>query len=98
MGRCLGVERARAGYRRASGAVLCVDGGSCDGTVDIIKQYESDLAWWVSAHDKGPADAINKAMRYVNGEIVAVLDADDLLAPFALQHIAERFAAADEPD
>ena len=49
---------------------IVIDGGSTDGTVDIIKQYESGLAYWVSEPDKGIYDAMNKGLQKATGDYV----------------------------
>lgn len=58
---------------------VIVDGGSSDGSIEIIKKYESALACWVSQHDKGVYDAMNKAVSMARGHWVYFLGADDQL-------------------
>jgi glycosyltransferase involved in cell wall biosynthesis len=62
---------------------VIVDGGSEDGSVEIIESHSQHLAWWVSEPDEGQSDAINKGIERTRGEIVAYLNSDDRFMPGA---------------
>ena len=78
------------GYPRLE--LVVVDGGSTDGSVEIIRTFENRLAWWVSEPDQGQYNAINKGFAHTSGEIMAWLNSDDLYTPWALHVVGELFA------
>lgn len=86
---CLASVRAQA-YPAVEHVV--VDGGSTDGTLDLLRVAEG--VRWVSEPDEGRADAANKGVRMSEGEVVAWLNADDRYEPGALHAVGEAFAAA----
>jgi glycosyltransferase involved in cell wall biosynthesis len=68
---------------------LIIDGGSLDGSVEIVRRYERWLTYWVSEPDRGQAHAINKGLARSRGEIIAWLNSDDRYEPGALRAAAE---------
>src|ERR1039458_3148368 len=69
-----------------------IDGGSTDGSVEIIKKYERWLTHWESVPDKGQADAILKGFARSTGDIVGWLNSDDLYLPGCLESVGTYYA------
>jgi hypothetical protein len=68
---------------------VIIDGGSTDGSVEIIRQYERHLAFWVSEPDGGQYDAINKGFRHTTGELMGWLNSDDKYLPWTFSTLAD---------
>jgi glycosyltransferase len=58
---------------------IIIDGKSTDGTVAIIKKYESKISTWISETDRGMYDAINKGIKIATGDVIGILNSDDML-------------------
>ncbi|WP_298236999.1 glycosyltransferase family 2 protein [uncultured Algibacter sp.] len=72
---------------------IIIDGGSTDASLEIIKKYESKLAYWISEQDNGMYDAINKGFEISTGEIMCWINSDDVLWEGSLNYIANIFVA-----
>lgn len=70
---------------------IVIDGGSNDGTREIIEKYSGDLAYWISEPDGGIYEAMNKGLKACHGEIVGILNADDWLESFAIETVVASF-------
>ncbi len=74
------------------------DGGSTDGSVDLLEAHASQLARWDSRPDSGQSAAINAGFCKTTGEIMSYLNSDDILFPGALQYVADFFASHPDVD
>ncbi|MBN4054638.1 glycosyltransferase [Nitrospira defluvii] len=70
---------------------IVIDGGSTDGSVDIIRRYEDHLAYWCSEKDEGQSDAINKGFSRATGKLLCWLNSDDVFFPGALRKIGAAY-------
>ncbi|GHT01988.1 glycosyl transferase [Bacteroidia bacterium] len=70
---------------------ILIDGGSTDGTVDIIKKHESQVALWQSEKDNGIYDAMNKGIRLAKGELIGLINAGDYYAPDAVEQVVASY-------
>ena len=76
---------------------IVIDGGSTDGTREIIERYRPRLTHLVLEPDEGIYDAFNKGVARATGDVVGILNADDLYAPWALETVAEAYRQSPDP-
>lgn len=74
---------------------IIVDGGSTDGTLDIVKKYTDKITKWISEPDRGISDAFNKGIALATGEYIGIINADDWLEADAIEKVAEFFNSYD---
>lgn len=77
---------------------IVVDGGSADGSVEVIQEYANHLAEIICEPDKGPAEALNKGFALASGDLLGFLNSDDELLPGALNKVASYSAARPDVD
>lgn len=87
--------RSVIGQRYENLEYIVIDGGSTDGTVDVLQRWSHHLAFWCSERDRGQGHAINRGLARANGEVVGWLNSDDMLLPGALSRVAREFGDPD---
>lgn len=70
---------------------IIIDGGSTDGTIDIVRKYERQIDLWISEPDGGIYDAMNKGIGLAKGDLIGIINADDWYEPEIISYIAEFF-------
>lgn len=68
---------------------IIIDGGSKDSTLDIVKKYPNIVSKWISEPDKGISDAFNKGIKIASGELIGIINSDDMLTDSSLNTIAK---------
>ena len=97
LGECLDSVRAAASQAmRHQVEHIVMDGGSTDGTLDLLRTRPGIT--WESAPDRGQSHAINKGLARSSGDVLAYLCADDLYEPAAVKHVLDAFEANDKVD
>jgi glycosyltransferase involved in cell wall biosynthesis len=71
---------------------LVLDGGSTDGSAEILRRYDDRITWWVSEPDDGQTAAINRGIRRATGDVVAYINSDDYFLPGAFEAVMTTFA------
>jgi glycosyltransferase involved in cell wall biosynthesis len=77
---------------------VIIDGGSTDGTLDILREYDDRIAYWESSPDAGIYDAMNRGLALARGSIIGIAGSDDALYPAALAAVAAAFTSTPELD
>jgi glycosyltransferase involved in cell wall biosynthesis len=75
-----------------------IDGKSTDRSVDIIREYEDRIDWWISEKDNGQGDAINKGFKKATGELLCWVNSDDVLLPGCLQEVVKNYLENGKPE
>ena len=71
---------------------IIIDGESTDKTIDIIKKHSSEISYWVSESDNGLYEAMNKGIKRATGDIIGILNSDDIFYPEALSIVNKYFS------
>lgn len=74
---------------------IVIDGGSTDGSTDIIRKYNDRITFWISAPDQGQSDALNQGFSRTTGDIIGWLNSDDTYQPGTFTEVANIFTRND---
>jgi glycosyltransferase involved in cell wall biosynthesis len=74
---------------------LVIDGGSTDGTIDLIRSYEDKIDYWVSEPDQGISDGFNKGIMRANGDIIGIINSDDWFELDTVRKVVDVFLSTD---
>jgi glycosyltransferase involved in cell wall biosynthesis len=77
--------------------IIVIDGGSTDGTREVVQRFGNAVTHFVSEHDRGQADAINKGFRLAKGDLLAWLNSDDYYLPAVIEKVAPLLGDGREP-
>ena len=77
---------------------IIVDGGSTDGTLDVIRAHEGKINYWISEPDRGISHAFNKGIGLANGDIIGILNVGDWYEPDTLKNVVDAFSSHPDVD
>ena len=74
---------------------IIIDGGSTDGTIEVIKENNKYISHWISEKDKGISDAFNKGLKFCTGELIGIINADDWYEKDAIRNVVSQMKSGD---
>ncbi len=77
---------------------IIIDGGSTDGSIELIQKYEGHIAFWISEPDQGIYYAMNKGLKHAKGSLISLLNSDDWYEPHAIEAIVQAFQTHPQVD